>query len=391
MIKADIAIVGGGLVGLSTAVAMADRLPEASILVVDRGSLEGLPEAQLDVRSSALTAGSSARLKAWGVDVDKTGLTPIRSIHVSATKHWGGNSFNATDYDLSSFGYVVENSKLQSELVEVVARNPRITLLPSHIVSGTVVKENCVQLELQGDESAVQTKLLLISDGSRSQVASRVGVAFESVDFQQHAIVCNVKLESPHQGCARERFSKGMPLAMLPLGDDVYAVVWCLSPAEASRVVKLDNTAFCRELSDAAVGRVGSIQSVGKRTVFPLIASRAKEIYRRRIAIMGNAAHTLHPVAGQGLNLCIRDIDRLALQFESIDSLEDVGRLQLWSNAVSSDQSMTWDACHSLVEAFSIRHGVSTPIRSSLMYLLGITPMASDAFLKKASDVREPY
>ncbi|NVK10422.1 MAG: hypothetical protein HWD83_00325, partial [Gammaproteobacteria bacterium] len=89
MIKADVAIVGGGLVGLSTAVAMADRLPEARIVVIDRGSLEGLPEAQLDVRSSALTSGSWSRLKGWGVDVDKTGLTPIRSIHVSATKHWG--------------------------------------------------------------------------------------------------------------------------------------------------------------------------------------------------------------------------------------------------------------------------------------------------------------
>lgn len=391
MIKADVAIVGGGLVGLSTAVAMADRLPEARIVVIDRGSLEGLPEAQLDVRSSALTSGSWSRLKGWGVDVDKTGLTPIRSIHVSATKHWGGNSFNAADHDLASFGYVVENSKLQAELVDVVTQNPRITLLPSHTVTGTLVTEDYVQLDLQGHEVAVQSKLLLISDGSRSQVASRLGVAFECVDFQQHAIVCNVKLAAPHHGCARERFSDGMPLAMLPLGDDVYAVVWCLSPAEARRVMSLDSTAFCQELSGAAVGRVGTIQSVGKRTVFPLVASRSKEIYRRRIAIMGNAAHTLHPVAGQGLNLCIRDIDQLARQFESIDALGEVSRLQQWSNVVSPDQSVTWDACHSLVKAFSVRHSVSTPIRSSLMYLLGVTPMASDAFLKKASDVRESY
>jgi len=346
------------------------------------------PESALDVRSSALTAGSVSRLAAWGVTVPSSALTPIQSINVSASGHWGGNQFVAAEHNVEAFGYVGENAKIQASLMQVVNAHPQIRLLENTTVDELEINAGSVQVSLGGTSETIDSELILISDGSQSPVAKQLGIAYEELDFNQHAIVCNVQLKQSHNNCARERFVDGKPLAMLPLGDNRYAVVWCLSPDDAQRHLELSDPAFCEALVSACSGRVDGVTSVGKRVCFPLVASRSQEIFRRRVAVIGNAAHTLHPVAGQGFNLCIRDIDHLATALSNVSSLGDIAALDEWSRSVAADQHQTWTACHSLVAAFEKSGPLSRSLRSALMYALGVTPTATETFLTRAADAQ---
>ncbi len=307
--RCDVAIAGGGMVGLSLAAALA-KLP-LEVVVIEPVTAEADEQPSFDSRTTALSTGSRRVLEgidAWTAIAGQA--TPIRRIHVSERGVFGTATLTAAEQGVASLGYTIENRLLGKALREGVAAFPRLRIRHARVVE---LQPGGDAVRLSTDAGEIhEARLVVAADGAQSAVRAALGIEAGVSDYGQHAIVAHVDTARFHDYTAYERFTPDGLLAVLPIVEGRSAVVWTLAPESARRVLALDDRAFLVGLQEAFGLRLGRFTRVGRRQSYPLALTRAERLTAPRAAILGNAAQALHPVAGQGFNLALRDVAMLA-------------------------------------------------------------------------------
>jgi 2-octaprenyl-3-methyl-6-methoxy-1,4-benzoquinol hydroxylase/2-octaprenylphenol hydroxylase len=306
----DVAVVGGGMVGAAAALALA-RAGFATALLEARAPAAWDAGAEVDLRVVGLAPSSIALLDELDV------WTSIRSARAGPYTHmhvWDAESGAAIDFDAASegrdrLGCIVENSLVQWTLWQALETAGVRRLCPAE-VKGFEAREDRVQLEL-ADGEMLSAGLLVAADGAASPLRQLAGIGTRGRDYAQRAVVAHVATERPHQDTAWQRFLPGGPLALLPLGDGRSSIVWSLPEAEAQHVLALDDRAFLDALGVASDFRLGRIVASTPRAAFPLKLQLAERYQAERFVLLGDAAHAVHPLAGQGVNLGLRDVAEL--------------------------------------------------------------------------------
>ncbi|MEM7562131.1 MAG: FAD-dependent monooxygenase [Pseudomonadota bacterium] len=304
----DIAIVGGGLIGLCAALAL--QHPDRRITLIEASDIRADVSGGINARSIALSASSAQIFHALSLWPElELHAAPIRTIHVSAQGRWGVTRLQASDYRLDAMGYVVEHHQLMQCLLRSVDDNPNIILQTgAEFESIDEGSKSVVGYRQDGKLHQLTSTLTLIADGARSKARDALGIEHKTIDYGQSVLICNVEFSKPGNQVAYERFTNQGPLAMLPLGGKRYACVWTLDPDRSDLVCHYDDQDFSRALQACFGFRLGNIESVGARFSIPIQRTRALQLHQGRHLLIGNAANALHPVAGQGFNLALRDI-----------------------------------------------------------------------------------
>lgn len=322
----DIAIVGGGMVGASLAVALEG-------LGVRTALIEAVPhdaaaQPSFDERTTALSNGSRRILETLGVWPDlAAAATPIAKIHVSDQGHFGFARIDAAELGRGALGHVVANRALGAALWRRLSRRPDLDVFCPARVASIEIGEDAVQLAIASDRR-VRARLVVAADGIDSAVRAAFGVRVETRDYGQSAIITTVLPGKFHEHVAYERFTAAGPLALLPIADGRCTLVLTLSPAAAESAMGWSDEQFLSEVQARFGWRLGRLLKVGRRRAYPLSLSRAERSSAGRCIMVGNAAQALHPVAGMGFNLGLRDVATLAeLIAERRSELETVGAL----------------------------------------------------------------
>lgn len=329
----DIAIVGAGLVGQALAAALsssaksqagsAKRLPR--IALIDPSELSQPQEitqlSDYDLRVSALTAQSQAfltRIGAWD-NIPTNVLSPYQRMHVWDAEGTGSVTFDAADLHVPALGHIVENRQTLWAIDQVTSAAENIDRIHTVVSSfDNPNDEGYVPVEL-GNGETLSTRLLVGADGALSNVRQLAGMATTEWDYGHHAIVATVRTEKSVAATAWQRFRPEGPLAFLPLhsysegrDDHLASIVWSTQPEEADTVLAMSDEDFCTALTAAFEGRLGDVVEVSRRQRFPLRQRHARQYYDRGVVVVGDAAHTIHPLAGQGVNLGFKDAEVLA-------------------------------------------------------------------------------
>lgn len=314
--RADLLIVGAGMVGSALALALRDS--GLNILVVDGGPLTVKPfvaDAPFEARVSALSIASQRVLERLGVwdGIVARRVSPYSDMHVWDGSGTGKVHFSASSVHAEVLGHIVENRVVQDALVE--------RLHGSDI--GLLADARLEQMRHSGDDwlltlsdgRTLRAPLVVAADGANSTVRRMTGTATREWDYLHHAIVTSVRTEESHRKTAWQRFTDDGPLAFLPLdreGEHWCSIVWSVTPEQSERLMKLDDERFCRELESAFEGCLGQVISADPRLCVPLRQRHAKRYVAPGLALIGDAAHTIHPLAGQGVNLGFLDAAVLA-------------------------------------------------------------------------------
>ena len=313
----DVIIAGGGMIGTTTALALAPL--GLSIAIVEPVPRTKPAQPSFDDRTTALSRSSQRMFSAMGLWPSiAAGATPIRRIHVSDKGRFGFSHIDAEQQRVEALGYVVVNRVLGAVLQEAMRGAAGVDFIcPARITAvETAGDAVTVSVTAAGRESSIAGRhtcsLLVVADGARSEVRDMLGITSARKDYGQHAVVGNLRPALPMRNVAYERFTDSGPLALLPLGNDRAAFVWTVSAGEAGRVMDLDDRQFLAEFQDAFGYRAGELTRVGERAAYPLTLTRALRLTAVRSVLVGNAAHGLHPVAAQGFNLGLRDVAALA-------------------------------------------------------------------------------
>lgn len=355
MKRYDVVIAGGAMAGATLALALNARSSQPlTIAVIESYQAQHQAHPGYDSRSIALSYGTVALLKEmalWG------GIEPyavaIEHIQVSDRSHAGMLEMQADELGLDALGYVVELADVGRIYHHQLTRADNIDFLCPLSVTSVQREQEQVVLQLS-DGQAVQASLLVAADGTHSACCQALGLAQSEYDFGQVAVIANISPEQAHFGRAFERFTEYGPLALLPMSDNRMSLVWCLSPEQSERVLQLGDEAFLQQLQQAFGWRLGALTKVGERASYPLWLRTRDEIVSHRTAVIGNAAQTLHPIAGQGFNLGIRDVASLAE--EIIAAPGDVGDYALLSRyrqRREQDREQTISLTAGLVHTFS--------------------------------------
>ena len=318
----DVAIVGGGMVGAAAALSLA-RAGFATALLEAREPAAWHISDEVDLRVVGLAPSSIALLDELGVwpSIRDARSGPYSHMHVWDAENGAAIDFDAADEDRQLLGYIVENNLVQWMLWQALEPAGVQRLCPAK-VHGFEVREDRVQLELV-DAEPVSARLLVAADGASSPLRDMAGIATRGRDYGQRAIVAHVRTERAHQNTAWQRFLPAGPLALLPLADGRSSIVWSLPESEAQRVLALDDAAFLNELGMASDFRLGSILATTPRAAFPLKLQLAERYQSERFVLLGDAAHAVHPLAGQGVNLGLRDVIELR---DTVCAARDAGR-----------------------------------------------------------------
>jgi 2-octaprenyl-6-methoxyphenol hydroxylase len=320
----DVAIVGGGMVGASFALAL--RATSLRVLLIESVPPDSAAQPSFDERTTALGNGSRQIFETLGVWPAMTGdASPIRSIHVSDAGRFGVARLDAREQGVHAFGYVVPNRVIGRALWQALRESPNVTIAVPAQLKRATLREDGVLLDVVNDgvTEQVRAAVAVAADGAGSVLRASAGIEAAVEDYEQIAIVVNAATERPNTGEAFERFTASGPLAVLPVTGGGYAVVWAVSPTRAAELIALDEAAFAAELLSAFGWRAGRWTRIGRRNSYPLALTRAEETVSGRVVLIGNAAQALHPVAGQGFNLGLRDAATLAEMLASAASNSD--------------------------------------------------------------------
>ncbi|EJG1697372.1 2-octaprenyl-6-methoxyphenyl hydroxylase [Vibrio parahaemolyticus] len=351
----DVVIAGGAMAGATLALAI-EHLSQGAlrVAVVEPFKAQSDQHPGFDSRSIALSYGTVnllRHLELWSAIEPFS--TPIEHIHVSDRSHAGMTDITKHDVGVEALGYVVELADVGRVYQELLTHSTAIDLYcPDSAKHITRTQEN-VTIELASGE-LLNAKLLVAADGAVSQCCQQIGLELSEHDFDQVAVIANIVTQEPHSGRAFERFTENGPVALLPMSDNRMSLVWCLRPDEAQVVMELSESEFLERLQQDFGWRLGAMKKVGLRASYPLLLRHRKQNISHRFAIVGNAAQTLHPIAGQGFNLGIRDV--VSLAEELVKQSEDVGRYQglmRFSQRREADRNETIWLTSLLVHVFS--------------------------------------
>jgi 2-octaprenyl-6-methoxyphenol hydroxylase len=307
-VNQHVVIVGGGPVGAAFALALALADSGLTVTVLEAR------QATVPLASRAIALSESShlileRLGVWHLLV--ANAAPIRSIHISEKGRFGRTLLTAEQFNHPSLGYVVDYVHLGTVLEQALAQRVQLRY-GATVQSLQPDAEGCtVNFEQAGESHSIRAKLTVVADGGRS-INNIPGLNRETRDYGQSALVARVKTELPHDFMAFERFTKNGPVALLPWNADEMALVWVETPEKAEQLRQLDDASFLSDLHQHFGDRLGKFTSVTHRNLFPLKMASVRPATAQHIAVIGNAAQTLHPIAGQGFNLGLRDAWELA-------------------------------------------------------------------------------
>ncbi|MBK6618869.1 MAG: FAD-dependent monooxygenase [Nitrosomonas sp.] len=304
--QVDILIAGGGPVGMALALALQEY--DCSVLLLEA---RALPEVVDDPRPLALSYGSHLILRRLGVWEKLTQPTPILAVHITNRGHSGQTHLTPGDAGVPALGYVVNYHELYAALRSQVQQGQTDYQTGAQVASfQTDAQHARIRYQQNGIDKLASTALLVLADGGR--LAEQVpGVKYQTHDYGQTAIIANLEVTSQQQGAAFEHFTLDGPLALLPSGQG-YALVWTLPTDKAETILQLADQEFLSQLQNSFDNKLINFVAAGQRTSFPLILKHASNVTAERTVLIGNAAQTLHPVAGQGFNLGLRDAWELA-------------------------------------------------------------------------------
>ncbi|HHX33830.1 MAG TPA: 2-octaprenyl-6-methoxyphenyl hydroxylase [Gammaproteobacteria bacterium] len=386
MSRVQIAIIGGGLVGASLALALqaGARQRQWKIVLIEPYAPGDSYQPSYDARASALSFGSQQiyqRLGLW--DAIAPRAEAIRDIHISDRGRFAAARINAKEEGVPALGYVVENAwlghclwaALDSEVVEwrCPARVEQMHNLPDGY-----------RLELD-DGSSLECDLAILADGGRSGLREQLGIYAQHSPYGQTALISNISSAKPHQGMAFERFTDDGPMALLPLPENRSVLIWTREPQEAQRLYALPDQQFLQELQACFGYRLGAIEQVGSRHLYPLSLVESSEQVRANLVVLGNAAHSLHPVAGQGYNLSLRDSMALAdCLLAGPNTPGDLATLQSFQQQQQLDQELTIGFSDRVTRLFSNAKPVLAGGRNLGLLGLDLLPPAKRWFARQA-------
>ena len=387
----DIVISGGGLSGALMALSLLNltehHAKPLSIAIVEANPILINPARSFDERVLALSRASVDYLAELAVWQDlKSQAEPIKNIHISDRNFYGKARFYAQDYHLDALGYVVEMSAIGAALLTKLKGKKQISWFAPDSIADIEWQSSQVNIQLSSHKN-LTAKLLLACDGAQSQCRRLANIDTSTVHYQQSALITNVTTSIDHKNVAYERFTETGPIAMLPLsamtlptitlptkallknadGDSHQtlssqnhsrcSLVWTLPPEQAQQLQQCSTQVFTEQLQQAFGSWLGNITHIGKRVTFALSLVQAKELVYHRMALIGNAAHTIHPIAGQGFNLGLRDVqDMTQMIGNALEQQQDIGafaHLQHYAVQRQQDQQGVIDLTDSLVTLFS--------------------------------------
>ncbi len=315
------------MVGASLAVALAGT--GVRLLLIESAPFGSAAQPSFDERTTALGNASRRIFEGLGCwERIAPEASAIRTIHVSEAGRFGFARLSAAEQGIDAFGYVAANRTLGAALWERLAAAGDLELRAPARAQDIAIAPDAVRFTVTGasGEETIRARLLVAADGAHSQVRSVAGIAAAVEDYGQVAVVANVATDRAHQGIAYERFTASGPLAVLPLADGTLGVIWACHPVLAGELLGLDEAGFLRRLQQRFGWRAGHFVRAGRRASYPLKLTRAATTVAERTVLIGNAAQALHPVAGQGFNLGLRDAAMLA---EVIAGAADAGAAPL--------------------------------------------------------------
>ena len=383
----DLVIVGGGLVGASLAVAL--RESNLQIAVIEPHVLDSPAQPSYDERTVALTWSTRQIYHGIGIwqDIVEAGAEPILDIHVSNRGHFGMTHLCCSDAETEALGYVVPTRVIGSVLEKSISTSDNITLLrPASAISVTSEAGHCeVLLDDNTTPKKLQAKLVVLADGGRSPVSKQF--ISRKKEYSQQALLCIVSSDRPHLGCAYERFTEEGPIALLPHSDQRYAVVWTSLPEQLESRLELTDEAFAESLQQRFGDRAGVLTNPSPRKAYPLSRSVIDEPVQDRMVIIGNAAHTVHPVAGQGFNLGMRDVaclgELLFSQTRTGLDIGDPGTLQNYARSRRRDTFMVSQFTHGLLQIFSSDRKVVGLFRNLALAGIELAPPVKRFLLRR--------
>ena len=395
----DLVVVGAGMVGASFCCALENLLRESpiSVLVIEAiAPNNGLvKQSSFDARSTALSFGSRKIFEEFAVWQELgAAVSAIDEIQVSDRGRLGAVSLSAQEQKVDALGYVVENKRLGEVLNARLLGSDKINLLSPAAVSSIKATEGGMQLRLQhGDSDAiVDTSLVVLADGGKSPVCEQLGISQSIERYDQHALIANIVFEKPHNNIAYERFTDTGPLAILPLqaidGTNRGSLVWTLSVEQAAEFREMNEEQLLSLLQERFGFKLGKITNIGERFVYPLSLSLAKEQVRPGLALLGNVAHTLHPVAGQGLNLALRDarvlVDVLGKAMQQGAALGDMSMLSEYVARQEADQALTTQFTHNITKLFSSNNDAKVWLRKFGLLAIELSPRVRHSLAERA-------
>ena len=383
-VEYDVVIVGGGMVGATLALMLAQR-PGLRIAIVEAASppqtdAHGF-QPSFDGRSTALSRSTAQAFVQLGLWPEiRRYSQPIRHIEVSEKGRWGRVRLDAEEEGIEALGFVMENAWLGRLLYGACTADAAIDWMSACRVQAidAVAGVQRVQVHSATGEFLLQARLLVAADGAHSSLRAAMQVASDTFDYTQCAVVCNVDSSEAHADRAYERFCHGEVLALLPRVDASRALIWTAPPARARELERAQEGEFLRQLGQRLGPAWGRWRARTAPVVYPLQRIIARQQVQAGRVLLGNAAHFLHPVAGQGFNLCVRDAAALArtvhAQLERGGDPGDIASLRLYEEGRRRDQALITTFSDRLVRLFAVDHALLSHLRSLGMSLFDLTP-----------------
>lgn len=386
--RRDVIVVGGGMVGAASAALLARC--GLSVSLVDASSPPAAfdPESEVGLRVSAISPGSAAVLDqvgAWQA-IEARRSSPYRRMIVEDREATASVEFEAAPFGLERLGTIVENDLVRRVLWDTLEGHALVELRPATRLERLEQDADRVRVHLS-DGTELSARLLLGCDGAASIVRRAVGVASEAWEYNQRGLVCTVRKSRSNPAVAWQRFLATGPLAFLPLEDGRSSLVWTLPGDEAARLEQASEVEFRSALEEASDGWLGSVEAVGSRASFPLRMRLAERLVSRRVVLLGDAAHVVHPLAGQGVNLGLADaaalVETLARARRETGRLADPSSLQRFQRWRRSESGVMAGGIHALGLLFR-PDALSVPRRVGLE-LVSRSWLAREAFVQRAA------
>jgi 2-octaprenyl-6-methoxyphenol hydroxylase len=386
----DVIIVGGGMVGASLAIALAGT--SSKLAIIEASTPKSGPQPSYDDRGLALTLSSQRVLNGLGLweQISATS-NPVTHVHVSDQHHFGFVRLHAELLHLTALGYVITARELGHILLEKIGLAENIDLVCPVTVTGVENKKDSVNVTVNRDGNIISLtgNLLVAADGSNSNICKLLGIDSVVKDYNQTAIVSNITSGKAHNNTAYERFTSHGPLAILPLSGRHCAIVFTVATADTQLFMEMHDDDFLGQLQSCFGRRLGTFQKLGSRKSYPIQLITAKEQIRERVVVLGNAAHTIHPNAAQGFNLCLRDIAGLAeILLPALRNGSDPGQQQLlnkYCDLREKDQHKVIQFTDSIVSMFYNELPHKVMLRNFGMLLIDLCPMLKQSFVRRTT------
>jgi len=388
-VRLDVVVAGGGVVGAACALALAHAGLEVAL--VDPQPAPSWSRAEPGLRVVALAPDAAdllARLEVWP-QVLAARVQPYHRMRVWDAAGGGELAFDAGTLGRPALGWIVENDLLIERLRAALPAAGVRVHCPGRVES---LEQDAAGVRLRLDDGTrLDARLAVAADGAASALRRMAGVEVDAHDYGQRGVVAYIGTERPHEDTAWQRFLPGGPLAFLPFTEGRCSIVWTLPQEEAARVLALDDEAFAVALTDASAARLGRVWPVSRRAAFPLRRQLARQQVAGRVLLLGDAAHVVHPLAGQGVNLGLRDVAALLATVEEaarrhVDWCAP-HRLQRWARTRRADNVLSAHAFEAINWLYSNEHPAAVLVRGPLLGLAGRLPPVRRALWRHAAGV----